>query len=329
MELHQLRYFVAVARTGNFSRAAERCHVSQPSLSQQILKLERRLGQPLLSRLGRRAVLTDAGRMLLDRATSILAAVDDTERRLMAGDPVHGGRLAIGAIPTVAPYLLPPVLESFVGRYPQAELIVREDVTTHLVSAVVDGELDLAIIALPVSDEHLHADPLFAEPLLLAVPPGHALARRPRVTVADLAGERFILLGEMHCLGEQVLNFCRAHECQPQIVCRSAQIATIQSLIALGQGVSILPQMARACDTTCKLHYRPLADAGLRRTIALITHRHYYHSPLAEGFLAGLRAWAARNGQGSNDERPVVRHPRASAVPGRRGDRGRSARRGQ
>src|SRR5262249_61072295 len=106
MEVHQLRYFVAVAQTGNFSRAAERCHVSQPSLSQQILKLERRLGQPLFNRLGRRAVLTDAGRLLLDRATAILAATDDAERRLAAGDGVPGGRPAGGARPTLGPALL-------------------------------------------------------------------------------------------------------------------------------------------------------------------------------------------------------------------------------
>src|ERR1700752_319843 len=103
MELHQLRYFVAVAQTGNFSRAAERCHVSQPSLSQQILKLERRLGQPLLNRLGRRAGLADAGRLLRDRATAILAAVDEAERRLAEGGGLQGGRLAVGAIPTIAP----------------------------------------------------------------------------------------------------------------------------------------------------------------------------------------------------------------------------------
>jgi LysR family hydrogen peroxide-inducible transcriptional activator len=120
------------------------------------------------------------------------------------------------------------------------------------------------------------------------------LARRRRVAIEDLAGERFILLGEMHCLGEQVLNFCRAHECQPQIACRSAQIATILSLIALGQGVSILPEMARAADRTGKLVYRPLADDGPRRTVAVICHRHYYHSPLAEEFLSGLRRWATR-----------------------------------
>jgi LysR family hydrogen peroxide-inducible transcriptional activator len=297
MEMHQLRYFVAVAQAGNFSRAAERCHVSQPSLSQQILKLERRLGRPLFSRLGRRAVLTDAGRMLLDRAMSILATVDDAERRLRASDQVHTGRLALGAIPTIAPYLLPPVLRAFVKRCPRVELIVREEVTVALVSAVVEGELDLALVALPVSDEHLQAEPLFTEALLLALPPRHELARRRRVTIKDLAAERFILLGEMHCLGEQVLNFCRAHECQPQIACKSAQIATIQALIALGQGVSILPEMARAADRTGKLAYRPLASDGPRRTIAVVRHRHYYHSPLAEEFLSGLRQWATRGRQ--------------------------------
>src|SRR5262245_7101611 len=165
MEMHQLRYFVAVAQTGNFSRAAARCHVSQPSLSQQILKLEHRLGQPLLHRLGRRAVLTDAGRLLLDRAVMILPAADDAERHLRAGDELHGGRLAIGAIPTVAPYALPCALERYVRRCPQVELIVREDVTSQIVQAVIEGELDLALVALPIPDDRLDAEPLLTEPL--------------------------------------------------------------------------------------------------------------------------------------------------------------------
>lgn len=293
MELHQLRYFVAVAHAGNFSRAAERCHVSQPSLSQQILKLERRLGQPLFSRLGRRAVLTDAGRLLLDRAMAILANVDDAERRLRAGDPLHGGRLAIGAIPTIAPYALPAALQTFIKRCPQTELMVREDVTAALVPAVVEGELDLALVALPIVNEHLEAEALLTERLLLTVPAKHPLARRRRVTVGDLVGERFILLGEMHCLGEQVLNFCRAHECQPQIACRGAQIGTIQSLIALGQGISLLPEVARAADRSHKLVYRELAQDEPRRTLGVVWHKHHYHTPLAEHFLGALRQWAA------------------------------------
>ena len=131
---------------------------------------------------------------------------------------------------------MPPTLESFIRHSPHAELIVREDTTASLLPAVVEGELDLALVALPLADPHLETEALVTEPLLLAMPPGHPLARRKRVTVRDLASERFILLGEMHCLAEQVLNFCRAHECQPLIACKSAQITTIQQLIALGQG---------------------------------------------------------------------------------------------
>jgi LysR family hydrogen peroxide-inducible transcriptional activator len=292
MEMHQLRYFVAVAQTGNFSRAAERCHVSQPSLSQQIQKLERGLGQPLFNRLGRRAVLTDAGRLLLERATTILAAVEDAERRLRGGHDAGGGRLAVGAIPTIAPYLLPRALEGFVRHWPRVELMVREDVTAHLVQAVVEGELDLAIVALPIADERLAAESLLCEPLLVAMAPTHPLTRRRRITIQELAAERFILLNEMHCLGDQILNFCRANECQPQIACRSAQIGTVQALIALGQGVSLLPDMARRADRSRTLVYRPLAREQPRRTIAVVWHRHHYHSPLAERFLAELRQWA-------------------------------------
>src|SRR5262249_16812499 len=197
MEMHQLRYFVAVAQTGNFSRAAERCHVSQPSLSQQILKLEHQLGKPLFQRLGRRAVLTDPGRLLLDRASAILAAVDDAERRLRAGDVTHGGRLAVGAIPTIAPYMMPRTLEPFARRCPKIELAVWEDVTQNLVTAVVDGELDLAIVALPIADNRLDAETLFSEPLFVALSADHPLSRRRRITIQNLAAERFILLNEM------------------------------------------------------------------------------------------------------------------------------------
>jgi LysR family hydrogen peroxide-inducible transcriptional activator len=290
MELHQLRYFVAVARTGNFSRAAERCRVSQPSLSQQVAKLEVRLRRRLFDRLGRRVALTEAGRRLLDRAEGILAAVADAERRLRDGADLDGAQLAVGAIPTVAPYLLPPVLKRFLRRHAGVDLTVHEDVTRRLVEATAAGDLDLAVLALPVADERLQAEPLMTEALLLAVPPGHRLGKRRRVKVEDLEGERFILLDEMHCLGEQVLSFCRTNGCQPRIACRSAQIATVQKLIALGQGVSLLPAMARKADPGNARSYRPLAGGRPTRTLAAVWHRHRYHSVAAERFLAELRA---------------------------------------
>src|SRR5438034_4185938 len=214
MELHQLRYFVRVAQTGNFSRAAELCGISQPSLSQQILKLERELGQRLLDRLGRRAVPTDAGRLLLERAAAILSAIDETEHRVKDFDQLKGGKLTVGAIPTIAPYLLPQALKGFLHRYPEVDVTVHEDLTQHLVSAAVAGELDLALVALPIAEPRLTVEPLLTEPLLLAVPRGHRLARRRKLTMDQVRGERFILLNEMHCLGEQMLSFCREQECQ-------------------------------------------------------------------------------------------------------------------
>jgi LysR family hydrogen peroxide-inducible transcriptional activator len=289
MEMHQLRYFVAVAQTGSFSRAAEQCYVTQPSLSQQIQKLERGLGQRLFERLGRHAALTDAGRFLLDRALAILTAAEDAERRLRDADESQEGRLSVGVLPTIAPYLLPVVLGRFLKHHPRVELTIHEDVTRQLLTAVAAGELDLALVALPVNSDRVQAEPLFSEPLFLALPRTHRLARRRRVTLDDCAEEPFILLNEMHCLGEQVLSFCRAHGCQPRIACRSAQITTVQALIAMNQGVSLLPAMARRVDRDKRRVYRPLAGNTPQRTIVVIWRLHRYHSPMAERFLMRLR----------------------------------------
>ena len=293
MELHQLRYFVAVAQMGSFSRAAERCHVSQPSLSQQITKLERGLKQRLFDRLGRRVVLTEAGRLLLERATTVLSAVEDAERQMRDAVDLEGGRLAIGAIPTVAPFLLPPALKRFVARHPAVELTIQEQVTKQLIAATAAGELDLAIMALPVDDDRLIAETILTEQLLLALPPRHRLTRQRRICMEDLAQERFILLDEMHCLGEQVISFCRASGCQPRIACRSAQISTILSFIELGQGVSLIPEMARPSDAGKKKTYRSLSEGKPMRTIAAVWHRNRYRSPMAEQFLHCLRMTCA------------------------------------
>jgi LysR family transcriptional regulator, hydrogen peroxide-inducible genes activator len=288
MELHQLRYFVAVAQTGNFSRAAEQCFVSQPSLSQQVRKLETGLGQNLFNRLGRRAVLTDAGRLLLERALAILSAVDDTKHRLKDFDHLQGGRLVVGAIPTIAPYVLPGALRGFLKRHPHVEVTVHEDLTQHVVQATAAGELDLALVALPITDERLTVEPLFSEPLLLALPPRHRLTRQRKITMEDVRPERFILLNEMHCLGGQVLSFCRDQACQ-RIACWSSQLATVQTLIAMGQGVSLLPAMAQQAEGSLRLTYRKLSDECPVRTVAAIWHRQRYHSLAAERFLVGLR----------------------------------------
>jgi LysR family hydrogen peroxide-inducible transcriptional activator len=295
MEMHQLRYFVAVARTGSFSRAAQQCHVSQPSLSQQIQKLERSLGQRLIDRLGRRAALTEAGRLLLEQAQGILESVDDVERRLRDADEIPRGRLSVGAIPTIAPYLLPLVVPSFLRKYSQVELTIQENVTQRLLEDIVAGDLDVALVALPIEDGRVQSEPLFTEPLLLAVARKHRLAKRRRITLDDFRTERFILLNEMHCLSDQVLSFCKAHGCQPWIACRGEQITTVQSMIAMNQGVSLLPDMARRVDNDKRRVYRMLADHKPQRTVGVIWRQHRYHTPTAERFLARLRELGAES----------------------------------
>lgn len=296
MEMNQLRYFLAVAQCGNFTRAAEQCHVSQPSLSQQIAKLERHLGQPLFHRLGRRVVLTDAGQLLMEKATGVLASLDDAERELREGGSGRQSRLAIGAIPTIAPYLLPQVLKQFRESHPDTELMFHEDVTQRLLEATTTGELDLAIVALPISDERLQIEPLLTEPLLLSLPHGHALAGCDSICLDDLRDEHLIILNEMHCLSEQVLGFFRAYGYLPKVGCRSSQISTIQLLIAAGQGISLLPAMARddelpGSKSQVVSHF--LSDSHLMRTVAVVWHRQRYHGAAEHRFLQEIRAVAA------------------------------------
>src|SRR5262245_56134106 len=174
MEMHQLRYFAKVAELGHFTRAAEACHVSQPSLSQQIQKLERELGRPLFERLGRGVRLTEAGRQFKRRADQILGLVDDAKASV-ADDP-ECGRLVVAAIPTVAPYFLPPALTALAAACPRAAVEVFEEPTAAVLQACADGEVDLAVVALPIHDETMHLEPLFSEELMAVLPAGHPLA---------------------------------------------------------------------------------------------------------------------------------------------------------
>jgi LysR family hydrogen peroxide-inducible transcriptional activator len=291
MELHQLRYFVAVAQLENFTRAAQKCFVAQPSLSQQVIKLERECGGPLFDRSGRKVRLTDRGRTLFDRAIEILAAVEGAKRALTEdGD---AGQVTVGAIPTIAPYLLPPLLKRFLRDYPKTELTVSENLTEYTIQACLEGDVDVGVLALPISEDQLEIEPLLTEELLLAMAVGHPLATRRHVGMQDVSLERFVLLSETHCLGRQVVSFCKDQSCQPAISCRSAQLLTVQELVAAGNGVSLIPQMAVSADRSQQTKYRSLTGEKPTRTIAMIWRKNRYHGPAVERFIAALRAYAA------------------------------------
>jgi LysR family hydrogen peroxide-inducible transcriptional activator len=297
MELHQLRYFTAVAELGSFTRAAERCFVSQPSLSQQIIKLEKSLGKPLFERLRNKVRLTEAGQAFYDRAVRILRAVDEAQACLDESADWTAGEVTVGAILTVAPYVLPEVVAEMRQQFPAARVVVRENFTAGVLRDVLAGDLDIGLVALPVEDPRLIVEPLFSEELLLALPAGHPLLKQKTLTLADVTSEPFVLLDEMHCLGEQILTFCRRLDCLPALSCKAAQLLTVQEMVAQGQGVSLVPEMAAQRDRSSARVYRSLGENAPRRTLAMIRHRDREHRQLVMHTAGVIRKIAAKDSE--------------------------------
>jgi LysR family hydrogen peroxide-inducible transcriptional activator len=270
MEMHQLRYVVAVARTRNFSRAAEQCHVSQPSLSQQIQKLEDELGERLFDRMKREAKLTPHGEAFLPRAVRILEEADAAKREVTDAQKLLCGTIKIGVLPTIAPFLLPNVMATFTEKFPGVEIVVQEDTTARLLTLALACEIDFALASRPIHDERLEVRELFSEELLIALPPGHPLTRKRTVSASDLKGERLIVMKEGHCLGDQVLGFCDRNDLHHHISFRSAQLETIQSLVRAGLGISLIPAMAAQRDRKHVPEYRSLHSPKPNRQIVAV-----------------------------------------------------------
>jgi len=308
MEIHQLRYFVAVAETGNFTRASERCNVSQPSLSQQIINLESELGHKLFHRLGRKAVLTDIGINFLERARRILFEIETASKEIK-DNPGIERRIDVGAIHTLMPYLLPIIIANVRRKHPDLIIHAREDFRTPLVKAVMDGYLDMAIVASPVTDARAAVEPLFTEHLLLAVPEKHPLAAQSTVTGADLKNETFVLLGHSSSLTTQIQQFCGTHDFEPTIGYRCGQIDTVKSFLAMGLGISILPQITREPERDKGIVYRRLSGRSPQREMALVRHPQRYQSRGSALFLEELRDVITKH----PDINPITGKP--AAVP--------------
>jgi LysR family transcriptional regulator, hydrogen peroxide-inducible genes activator len=273
MEMHQLRYFVAVARTGTFSRAAGECHVAQPSLSQQIQKLESEVGERLFERTRRRAILTPAGALFLPHALSILETAEQGRQEIREMSGEIRGKILLGALPTIAPYFLPEIIRLFREKYRGVELIFHEETTLQLLRGLEENELDLALISDSAPNPRIRIENLFSEELLLCLPAGHVLVDQRVVVAADLQQEKFILMQEGHCLGAQAQRFCQSKGLRPQISCRSAQIATVVAMVQAGLGISLIPEMARQQGLDAGVIYRSLDGTGPRRTLALAMSR--------------------------------------------------------
>ncbi len=290
MDLDQLRYFLRVAELRNFTRAANALHMSQPALSRSIQRLEDELGRPLFERRSRSVALTDAGTRFQAAARQITVTLDEVKAELI--DDAERGRIRLGAIPTIAPFFLPGLLREFARDYPGASLLVQEDTTDNLIHRCKQGEIDLALLALPISVRYLDVEPLFDEELLLVVAHDHPLAGKRRIGIRDIKQHAFVLLDEAHCLSGNVVAFCQQRAFQPIAVERTSQIATVQELVALSHGVSMIPEMARRLDSSKRRVYRSLSGVTPKRTIAALSNPYRYQSRLLGAFRAGLRDYA-------------------------------------
>ncbi|MGJ8653372.1 MAG: LysR family transcriptional regulator [Opitutaceae bacterium] len=285
MEFHQLRYFVEVARQKNFSRAAEVCHVAQPSLSQQLKKLEEELGQPLIRRSRQGALLTEFGESMLPQALLILSGARNMHEEANIGKGGFAGRVSIGAIPTVAPYLLPQLIQRTVEHYPAMELRVVEHTTDELVSQLREGSLDFALLSPPFDgDQEMRINFLQDDELLIVLPTAHELANKRLLKLRDLSDYPMVLMKDVHCLSRQSVSLCEASGLKPRVALESAQMETVVSMVEAGMGFSFVPKMAKKTFEHRDLNFSSVAPAPVTRSISLVSSKYHHLSPTQKAF---------------------------------------------
>jgi LysR family hydrogen peroxide-inducible transcriptional activator len=290
ISLRQLQYAVALADTLSFRAAAARCHVAQPSLSAQLAQLERALCVRLFERDRRRVLLTSAGRELVERARGILRDAEDLVQAAgRAGDPLSG-RLQIGVIPTVSPYLLPAVAPALRRAYPRLTVVWREEKTADVVRRLGEGTLDAALLALEADIGDVEREVIARDPFVLATPRRHPLGKpKTPARPADLREAPVLLLDDGHCFRDQALAVCsRARVSEGEF--RATSLSTLAHMVAGGAGVTLLPRLAVPAETArTGLRVRPFADPAPHRTIGLIWRRAYPLAPTLKQIATTIR----------------------------------------
>lgn len=299
--MKHLRYFEALARHGHFGRAAEDCAISQPALSLQMKELEEILGAPLIERGTRQIRLTALGEAFAARARDILRAVDELGDLARASHSPLIGRLRIGVIPTVAPYLLPRIIKGLAARYPGLDLRPREAVTQRLIEDLMEGRLDTAVVALPVSEPSLSEHALFDEEFLLVRPEEDA--GKPVPEPEKLREMRLLLLEEGHCFRDQAISFCKMSSSLPRDLMEGSSLSTLVQMVGAGIGVTLIPQMAIPIETrSARVSVVRLPRPRPSRTIGMVWRK---TNPLSGQLvhIAGiLRAAVAEDG---GDDTPL------------------------
>ena len=244
LSFRDLQCIVAVAQCGSFSRAADACAITQPALSERMKRVETQLGVELFERNKRGLRVTPAGEALLGKARELLDGADALDELIAAAAAPLSGRLRVGFIATLGPYLVPHLLARLRRDYPALELILQEGLTDSMVANLQAGSLDLLLSAVPLEEPGIEQLPLFHEPFWLAVPKSHALAKRARVSAADLRGEEMVLLEDGHCLSSQALDICSANRRGKRSRLHATSLETLRHMVAAGAGYTLLPQLA-------------------------------------------------------------------------------------
>jgi len=275
MNLRDLRYLVTVAETLHFGRAAERCHVSQPTLSAQIRKLENYLGVEIFERQPKRVSVTEIGAQIVARARQVLQDADEILALARNSHDPLAGRLKVALIPTIGPYLLPRVSSKLRKQLPRLQLMLYEYQTDDLIERLRNGELDLGILALPVPLEGLESRELYDEPFTVALPRNHSLARHEELKLNDIAGETLLLLEDGHCLRDQALEVCSRVNLRENQDYRATSLETLRQMVAAGLGVTLLPELAAKAPmgTGHGLAIRRFAAPVPSRTVGAVWRR--------------------------------------------------------
>lgn len=270
VSLKQLKYFDAVARSGHFGKAAAHCAISQPALSMQVQELERSLGVQLLERGRNGVILTEGGREIAQRAARVLADVRDIVDAARRQGDVLSGPLALGVIPSLAPYILPRLLPKIRDGFPDLDLHIRETQTQSLVGELVDGELDLLLLALPVEHPDVETVRLFDDRFLLAMATAHRMSDDVRATPDLLEGDKLLLLEEGHCMRDQALAFCNLQRVENINTFGASSLSTLVQMVANGLGMTLLPEIAVPLETRQgDIHLMRFADPEPQRVIGL------------------------------------------------------------
>jgi LysR family hydrogen peroxide-inducible transcriptional activator len=286
IKLKDLRYLVTLADTGHFGQAAERCFVSQPTLSAQLKKLEEYLGVKLIERQPRRATLTQAGEQIVARARIILSASDEVVTIAQTYRDPLAGRLKVAMIPTVGPYVLPQVAPAVRKQLPRLDLLLFEYQTAAMLVKVHSGDIDVGVLALPVEQEGLVSRRLYDEDFNVALPEHHRLAKQATVRIADLADESLLLLEEGHCLRDQALEVCSRISLQERQDFRATSLETLRQMVAAGAGVTLMPELASrgAYGNARGVVIRPLVRPRPHRQIGAVWRKSSARPAAIEAF---------------------------------------------